>query len=155
MQPIIVHALLASILRLSNYSKKNKLCDDLFLSLQYRRRNYSVNLQVCNRPILYTVSQKCHYIFKSMWAIFCKIVTQYVLNQKILCFPPLTNASALPGETQKHKVASVYLNTVLLHCQTSTSRWINLFSYSQLMIMLLIPQISSLVELSSELLRGP
>jgi len=40
----------------------------------------------------------------------------------------LTSASALPGEMQKHKIASDHANAVLLHCQTSTSHWFNLFS---------------------------
>jgi len=89
MQPIIVHALFDSILRLSN-SKKNKLSDDLFFCL-YSTEGETTQSIFRYVIDLYTVSQKCHYIYKSMWAIFCKIVTQYVLNQKILCFPTSPN----------------------------------------------------------------
>jgi len=41
--------------------------------------------------------------------------------------PHLNSASALPGKI-KTKIVSSHSNAVLLHCQTSTSRWLNLFS---------------------------
>jgi len=61
----------------------------------------------------YTVSQKivppltcCNlYIHGSIAAIFGKNVAENVSNQKYFIFPPhLTNASALPGETETRKL---------------------------------------------------
>jgi len=40
----------------------------------------------------------------------------------------VADASALPGEMKKDKNSILSLNAVLLHCQTSTSLWLNLFS---------------------------
>jgi len=61
--------------------------------------------------------------------IIVTIVTEQIGNQNfqnvgLLYFPPhLTSASAIPGEMKKHKIASFHSNA-----QTSTSRWLNLFS---------------------------
>jgi len=44
-------------------------------------------------------------------------------------FPPhLTRVSALPDEMPKHKNRIFHSNAAILHCQTSSSRRLNLFS---------------------------
>jgi len=52
--------------------------------------------------------------------------------ERYFIFPPhlasACAASALPGEMQKHKIVSFHWNATLLHSQTSTSCWLNLFS---------------------------
>jgi len=71
-------------------------------------------------------------IRESILIVLDKIASQKVSNQKILSFPTspsFTGAFALPGETQKHKIASFHSNAVTaLSDFISTSRWLNLFS---------------------------
>jgi len=59
-----------------------------------------------------------------IFIIFDRIATQKVNDQKYFVFPPhLASASAVPGKTQKHKIAS--FTQMLLYC---ASCWLNLFS---------------------------
>ena len=50
-----------------------------------------------------------------IFIIFNRIASQKVNDQKYFVFPPhLTSASAVPGETQKHNIAS--FTQMLLYC---------------------------------------
>ena len=76
-----------------------------------------------------TLSRYNSDIHESILIIFGTNVPEKVGNQRCFIFPPhLTSASVLPDEMKKDKTSSLSLSAVLLHCQTSTSRWLNLFS---------------------------
>jgi len=67
-------------------------------------------------------------IHESILIIFARIAKQSKQSKDTFLFQPhLTSASALPGKTQKHKIASFHSNALLLHWQTSVSCWLNLF----------------------------
>jgi len=66
---------------------------------------------------------------ESILTIFGKMFLRKYAIKWYFIFPPhLTSASALPGEMNRDKNSILSLNAVLLHCHTSTSRWLNLVS---------------------------
>jgi len=76
-----------------------------------------------------TLSRYNSDIHELILIIFGTNVPEKVGNQRCFIFPPhLTSASVLPGEMKKDKNSSLLLSAVLLHCQTSASSWLNLFS---------------------------
>jgi len=87
---------------------------------------YNVNNSLCLRMSLLCLAV-------TLILIILRInVTEKVSSQKMLYFhtsPRLTIASALYlRKCVNAKIASFHSNVVLLHCQTSISRWLNLFS---------------------------
>ena len=80
------------------------------------------------------MSLLCLAITQTYLNRLCQFLAQmfprkYSQSEAVVIFPPhQTSASALPGEMNKDKNSILSLNAVLLHCQTSTSLWLNLFS---------------------------
>jgi len=76
-----------------------------------------------------TLSRYNSDIHESILIIFgTNVLEKYAIKRYFIFSPQPTSASALPGEMKKNKNSILSLNAVLLHCHTSTSRWLNLFS---------------------------
>ena len=105
---------------------------DIVMSCSHIRESHTAS-------VWYTLClKKCHYfvslynanIHESILIIcFAKLLLRkWAIKRCFIFSPHLTIVSALPGKMKKTKIASFYSNAVLLHCHTSTSRWLNLFN---------------------------